>query len=120
MAYFEDMPLKDIALSTGESLGNVRHHYYRALRRLRSLFLQGDAGRTNNRTREAQFEIMRGMLMWKLESFNYKFKKSDPMRISSDEHHQIIEHVEHCASCHSTHGEFCFFLKICRKRNTGG
>ena len=57
MAYFEDMPLKDIALSTGESLGNVRHHYYRALRRLRSLFLPGNTGRNNNRTRESPFEI---------------------------------------------------------------
>ncbi len=57
MAYFEDMPLKDIALSTGESLGNVRHHYYRALRRLRSLFLPSDDGRSNHRTREAEFEI---------------------------------------------------------------
>jgi RNA polymerase sigma-70 factor (ECF subfamily) len=57
MAYFEDMPLRDIALSTGESLGNVRHHYYRALRRLRSLFSQGDAGRSGNATREAHFEI---------------------------------------------------------------
>jgi len=37
MSYFEDLPLRDIATKTGESLGNVRHHYYRALRRLRSL-----------------------------------------------------------------------------------
>jgi len=57
MAYFEDMPLKDIALSTGESLGNVRHHYYRALRRMRSLLLPSDSGRTNSRTREPEFEI---------------------------------------------------------------
>jgi len=57
MAYFEDMPLKDSALSTGESLGNVRHHYYRALRRLRSLFLHSHNGRNNNRTRQAEFEI---------------------------------------------------------------
>jgi RNA polymerase sigma-70 factor (ECF subfamily) len=57
MAYFEDMPLKDIALSTGESLGNVRHHYYRALRRLRLLFLHSPDGRNNNRTRQAEFEI---------------------------------------------------------------
>ena len=57
MAYFEDMPLKDIALSTGESLGNVRHHYYRALQRLRSLFLQANPGRNPVRAREAQFEI---------------------------------------------------------------
>ena len=57
MAYFEDMPLRDIALSTGESLGNVRHHYYRALRRLRSLFQQGDGRRSGNVPREARFDI---------------------------------------------------------------
>jgi RNA polymerase sigma-70 factor (ECF subfamily) len=57
MAYFEDMPLKEIALSTGESLGNVRHRYYRALQRLRSLFLQDSPSRNHGRTREAQFEI---------------------------------------------------------------
>ena len=38
MAYFEDMPLSDIAKKTGETLANVRHHYYRGLSRLRSLF----------------------------------------------------------------------------------
>ncbi len=51
MAYFEDMPLKEIANKTGESLGNVRHHYYRALHRLRSLLLHSEAnrnGRTSN------------------------------------------------------------------------
>ena len=37
MSYFEDLPLRDIASKTGETLGNVRHHYYRALRRLRTL-----------------------------------------------------------------------------------
>ncbi len=57
MAYFEDMPLKDIAVRTGESLGNVRHHYYRALRSLRSLLLPRDGERRNNRTKEAEFEI---------------------------------------------------------------
>ncbi len=57
MAYFEDMPLRDIALTTGESLGNVRHHYYRALRRLRLLFQRDPIGRTSHRTSEARFEI---------------------------------------------------------------
>ena len=57
MAYFEDMPLKDIALSTGESFGNVRHHYYRALQRLRSLFLQQSPGRSQGPTTEEQSEI---------------------------------------------------------------
>jgi RNA polymerase sigma-70 factor, ECF subfamily len=57
MSYFEDLPLKDIAARTGESLGNVRHHYYRALRRLRSLWAHGEGEKGNNRTRQAQFEI---------------------------------------------------------------
>jgi RNA polymerase sigma-70 factor (ECF subfamily) len=57
MAYFEDMPLKDIAVTRGESLGNVRHHYYRALRRLRSLFSAGESSKSPGRAREAQFEI---------------------------------------------------------------
>ena len=57
MAYFEDMPLKDIAVRTGESLGNVRHHYYRALRRLRTLLVHSNGDRRNNRTRETEFEM---------------------------------------------------------------
>jgi RNA polymerase sigma-70 factor, ECF subfamily len=57
MSYFEDLPLRDIATKTGESLGNVRHHYYRALRRLRSLLGRGDGYKGNGRTREAQFDI---------------------------------------------------------------
>ena len=35
LAYFEGLTLKEIADETGESLGNVRHHYYRGLERLR-------------------------------------------------------------------------------------
>jgi len=50
MAYFEDLPFKEIARRTGDSLASVRHHYYRALRRLRTL-LQGDGNR-GERTRE--------------------------------------------------------------------
>jgi hypothetical protein len=57
MSYFEDLPLKDIASRTGESLGNVRHHYYRALRRLRSLLAHGEGDKNSNRTRKTQFEI---------------------------------------------------------------
>jgi RNA polymerase sigma-70 factor, ECF subfamily len=57
MAYFEDLPLKDIAQITGESLGNVRHHYYRALRRLRVLFLPNNGGRPGTQSRGAQFDI---------------------------------------------------------------
>jgi RNA polymerase sigma-70 factor (ECF subfamily) len=37
MAYFEGMSLNDIAEHTGESLGNVRHNYYRGLQRLRAV-----------------------------------------------------------------------------------
>lgn len=36
-AYFEGLSLREIAERTGESLGNVRHHYYRGLNRLREL-----------------------------------------------------------------------------------
>jgi RNA polymerase sigma-70 factor, ECF subfamily len=57
MSYFEDLPLKDIAERTGESLGNVRHHYYRALRRLRSLLTHNEGGQSARRVREAQFKI---------------------------------------------------------------
>jgi len=57
MAYFEDMPLKEIALSTGESFGNVRHHYYRALQRLRSLFFPPSPGGNQGPTIEEQFKI---------------------------------------------------------------
>ena len=35
LAYFEGLTLKEIAEETGESLGNVRHHYYRGLEKLR-------------------------------------------------------------------------------------
>ena len=37
LAYFEGLSLREIAECTGESLGNVRHHYYRGLNRLREL-----------------------------------------------------------------------------------
>jgi RNA polymerase sigma-70 factor (ECF subfamily) len=35
LAYFEGLTMKEIAEETGESLGSVRHHYYRGLDRLR-------------------------------------------------------------------------------------
>ena len=57
LAYFEDMPLGEIAKKTGESLGKVRHHYYRGIRRLRSLFLNGEENRSGSRTRKATYEI---------------------------------------------------------------
>jgi RNA polymerase sigma-70 factor (ECF subfamily) len=42
LAYFEGMSLKEISEATGESLGNVRHHYYRGLRHLRVLLLDSN------------------------------------------------------------------------------
>jgi len=42
LAYFEGLSMREIAEKTGESLGNVRHHYYRGLSRLRSLWLDAD------------------------------------------------------------------------------
>jgi RNA polymerase sigma-70 factor (ECF subfamily) len=59
MAYFEDMPFKDIAERTGDSLGNVRHHYYRALHRLRSLLLPNNGNGNSRRTGKAKYEIAR-------------------------------------------------------------
>jgi hypothetical protein len=37
LAYFEGLSFKKIADRTGENLGNVRHHYYRGLSRLRTI-----------------------------------------------------------------------------------
>jgi RNA polymerase sigma-70 factor (ECF subfamily) len=37
LAYFEGLSLREIAERTGDSLGNVRHHYYRGLNKLRSV-----------------------------------------------------------------------------------
>jgi len=37
LAYFEGLSLKEIAERTDDSPGNVRHHYYRGLSRLRTL-----------------------------------------------------------------------------------
>jgi RNA polymerase sigma-70 factor (ECF subfamily) len=34
--FFEGYSLREIAEKSGQSVGNVRHHYYRALERLRS------------------------------------------------------------------------------------
>lgn len=57
MAYFLDMPLKDIAASTGDSLGNVRHHYYRGLDRLRSLLLPRNGNGSKRPTNKVKYEI---------------------------------------------------------------
>ena len=37
LAYFEGLSLREIADRTNDSLGNVRHHYYRGLKRLRAV-----------------------------------------------------------------------------------
>lgn len=37
LAYFEGLSFKEIAERTGDNLGNVRHHYYRGLSRLRTI-----------------------------------------------------------------------------------
>jgi hypothetical protein len=52
-----------------------------------------------------------GLLMWKPESFNHRFKLAGATRISSDEYRQIIEHVEKCPSCYSAHADFLSSLE---------
>jgi RNA polymerase sigma-70 factor, ECF subfamily len=42
LAYFDGFTMKEIAEETGESLGNVRHHYYRGLDKLRDQLFDGD------------------------------------------------------------------------------
>ena len=42
MACYEGLSMREIAERTGDSFVNVRHHYYRGLRKLRSLILGGD------------------------------------------------------------------------------
>ena len=37
LAYFEGLSLKEIAERTNDSIGNVRHHYYRGLNQLRAV-----------------------------------------------------------------------------------
>jgi RNA polymerase sigma-70 factor (ECF subfamily) len=37
LAYFEGLSLKEIAGQTNDTLGNVRHHYYRGLKKLREV-----------------------------------------------------------------------------------
>jgi RNA polymerase sigma-70 factor, ECF subfamily len=52
LAYFEGLTLKQIADKTGEPLGNVRHHYYRGLSRLRSFVLVGKSDGNLKTSRE--------------------------------------------------------------------
>jgi RNA polymerase sigma-70 factor (ECF subfamily) len=52
LAYFEGMSLNDIAEHTGESLGNVRHNYYRGLQRLRSVVRDGHSNEAKEESAE--------------------------------------------------------------------
>jgi RNA polymerase sigma-70 factor (ECF subfamily) len=52
LAHFEGMTMAEIAAHTGQAIGNVRHHYYRGLEKLRVIFgAERKAARpaTNNR-----------------------------------------------------------------------
>jgi RNA polymerase sigma-70 factor (ECF subfamily) len=40
LAGYDGLSMKEIAARTGESVSNVRHHYYRGLQRLRSLIVR--------------------------------------------------------------------------------
>jgi RNA polymerase sigma-70 factor (ECF subfamily) len=42
LAYFDGLTMKEIADETGDSLGNVRHHYYRGLDKLRDQLSEAD------------------------------------------------------------------------------
>jgi RNA polymerase sigma-70 factor, ECF subfamily len=57
MAYFEGMSLREIADKTGESLGNVRHHYYRGLSRMRLFVSEGNS---HGKTKDSREIIRRG------------------------------------------------------------
>lgn len=54
LAYFDGLTMKEIAERTGETLANVRHHFYRGLDKLRSCL-----GIESKRVRAAQEEISR-------------------------------------------------------------
>jgi RNA polymerase sigma-70 factor (ECF subfamily) len=54
LAYFEGLTLKEIAEETSETLGNVRHHYYRGLDKLHDIL---DAANNKAQVRVARKEI---------------------------------------------------------------
>jgi RNA polymerase sigma-70 factor (ECF subfamily) len=61
MAYFEGMTFREIAAKTGETLVNVRHHYYRGITRLRAFVLENDqAGKETGAKREKTAIVRRG------------------------------------------------------------
>jgi|SRR5579884_1432756 len=53
LAYFEGLSLKEIAEKTTQTFGNVRHHYYRGLRQMRTFLLNAEAGKKQLRKQEA-------------------------------------------------------------------
>jgi RNA polymerase sigma-70 factor (ECF subfamily) len=60
LAYYEGMSLREIAEETGESLGNVRHHYYRGLRQLRSMLSVGNGDNGNEGNGKPRSAALRG------------------------------------------------------------
>jgi RNA polymerase sigma-70 factor, ECF subfamily len=52
LAYFEGLSLKEISEKTGESIGNVRHHYYRGLGQLRVFVSKGNPNRNGKNSPE--------------------------------------------------------------------
>jgi RNA polymerase sigma-70 factor (ECF subfamily) len=61
MAYFEGMTFREIAAKTGETLVNVRHHYYRGLTRLRAFVLENSpAEKQTGATKEKTAIVRRG------------------------------------------------------------
>jgi RNA polymerase sigma-70 factor, ECF subfamily len=63
MAYFEGMTFREIAAKTGETLVNVRHHYYRGLTRLRAFVLENNpTGRDTGPKREKAEIVRRGTI----------------------------------------------------------
>jgi RNA polymerase sigma-70 factor, ECF subfamily len=52
LAYFEGLSLREIAEETGQSYGNVRHHYYRGLSNLRVFLEDADKRVVEVRSKE--------------------------------------------------------------------
>jgi RNA polymerase sigma-70 factor, ECF subfamily len=59
MAYFEGMTFREIAAKTGETLVNVRHHYYRGLTNLRAFVLENNATGKDTGPKREKAEIVR-------------------------------------------------------------
>ena len=45
LASYQGLSMQEISVQTGESLVNVRHHYYRGLKKLRSIVDEGNTMR---------------------------------------------------------------------------